>query len=237
MKIILFDIDSTLLHDGGAAGRAYECAFRELFGIFPPMIDKHGKTDPIINREVALAALGRKLTTEEEHALNTRYCDLCPSYLDTESDYSVLEGAAELCASLACHPSVALGLQTGNLEPSAYAKLRRGGLDIHFRFGGFGSDSADRPTLVRHAIERGVAATGRYCGGRDVLVIGDSVRDIGAGRENGAFTVGVTTGNNSAGELSAAGAHAVVKNLSGTSGIREIIRDFMEFPHGSSDVH
>ncbi len=220
MRLVLFDIDSTLLIDGGAAGRAYNHAFKELFGILPAAVEKHGKTDPNITREIAQATFGRDLAPDEEKRLHCRYCELFPAYLETSGSFLVLQGAFELCAELNGNPSFALGIQTGNFEPCADVKLRRARLESFFRFGGFGSDASDRTILVRKAIERGKAVAGYDCRNNDVVVIGDSPHDILAGKCNGAFTIGVTTGRSTALELTAAGADAVIPDL---SGIQEIL--------------
>jgi phosphoglycolate phosphatase len=228
IRLVLFDIDSTLLIDGGAAGRAYDHAFKELFDILPAAVDKHGKTDPNITREIARATFGRELEPDEEKRLHSRYCELFPAYLETSGSFRVLRGAWELCAELNGNPSFALGIQTGNIEPCADVKLRRARLDSFFRFGGFGSDAADRTILVSKAIERGKAVTGYDCRKNDVIVIGDSPHDIIAGKCNGAFTIGVTTGKSTAVELAAAGANAVIPDLSETSVLREILYELSQ---------
>lgn len=222
MILLLFDIDGTLLRDGGAAGRAYNQAFMEQFSVPPAHVDKHGKTDPVISREIALATLGRELTSNETKRMNARYCKLFPGYLEESESFFVYPGVVDLCIRLSGNPSYCLGIQTGNLESTASVKLRKAGLDTFFRFGGYGSDSADRTVLIQMAVERGRAITGWSGGG--VIVIGDSPHDILAGRAEGAFTIGVTTGKTAAPDLAAAGADAVVEDLTEASGIGEILK-------------
>jgi phosphoglycolate phosphatase len=221
LNLLLFDIDGTLLRDGGAAGRAYNRAFEEQFSMLPAHVDKHGKTDPSISREIALATLGRELTSDETNRLNARYCELFPGYLEESEAFFVYPGVADLCMRLSGDGLYCLGIQTGNLESTARAKLGKAGLDSFFRFGGYGSDSADRTVLVQMAIERGRAISGRS--GSGVIVIGDSPHDIFAGRASGAFTIGVATGKTTAPDLAAAGADAVVEDLTEASGIGEIL--------------
>ena len=155
--LILFDIDGTLIRDGGAAASAFDQAFRDLFGVAAAsaLVDKHGRTDLAICRDTARYALGRDLRPEEIDALQDRYLDRLPGTLTASEAFEVLPGAAALCAALARDDRVLMGLQTGNLEPAAWAKLRRGKLADYFTFGGFGSDSPDRSVLVRMAIDRG----------------------------------------------------------------------------------
>jgi phosphoglycolate phosphatase-like HAD superfamily hydrolase len=193
-KLILFDIDGTLIRDGGAAVSAFDQAFGELFGVSDASstVDKHGRTDLEICRDAARHALDRDLLPEEIEALQARYLDYLPGTLDDCKGYRVLPGVADLCAELARDDRVLLGLQTGNLEPAAWAKLRRGGLTDYFTFGGFGSDSADRSVLVRMAIDRGRSLA--PIDASAVFVVGDAPGDILAGRRNRARTVAVGTG-------------------------------------------
>ena len=222
MKLVLFDIDSTLLKDGGAASAAFDTAFRELFDREPARVDKHGKTDPAISRETAMATIGRELTENEATRLHARYCELFPGFLEKSQPFCVMNGAIELCTRLSSDPSFCLGLQTGNFEISARAKLSKARLNSYFRFGGFGSDSSDRAMLVKIGIDRGFALAGTDAKSVEVFVIGDSLLDVIAGNLNDAFTIGVTTGKDSALDLVAAKADAVVADLTESSGIYEI---------------
>jgi phosphoglycolate phosphatase len=193
-KLVLFDIDGTLIRDGGAAIQVFDRAFSDLFGVpeASAAVDKHGRTDLEICRDTARQALDRDLLPEEIEALQARYLADLPEALADCARYQVLPGVTDLCGELAQDDRVLIGLQTGNLESAAWAKLRRGGLAGYFSFGGFGSDSADRSVLVRIAIDRG-----RRIGPIDegaVFVVGDAPGDILAGRRNGARTVAVGTG-------------------------------------------
>ncbi len=223
MKLILFDIDSTLLTDGGAATAAFNLAFREIFGVEPVSVDKHGKTDPNILAETAMSTVGREPTETEYGRLQTRYCELFPEFLEKTSAFSLMNGARKLCARLSLAPSCCLGLQTGNFEPCARVKMQKAGLCSFFRFGGFGSDCADRARLVRIAIERGIVTANTTHFDATVIVIGDSTHDIIAGNHNNAFTIGVTTGKDCRNDLFAAKAATVVSDLTESSGIYEIL--------------
>jgi phosphoglycolate phosphatase len=223
LKIVLFDIDSTLLKDGGAATVAFDTAFFEMFGLAPARVDKHGKTDPDISREIALATIGRSLSESEEAQLRMRYCELFPDFLEKSEGFSTLNGAIELCSRLSQVHSFVCGLQTGNLEVCAWLKLKKANLDTFFHFGGFGSDASERPALVKVGIERGLIHAGVSAGDADIIVIGDSTLDIMAGNRNGAFTIGVATGKDGIDDLAAVHAAAVVSDLTKASGIYEIL--------------
>ena len=223
MKLILFDIDSTLLRDGGAAGRAFNQAFVEQFGVTPGHVDKFGKTDGEIAANAAEVTLNRDLTVDEFQRLKERYGELYPLLLAQSTGFILLSGVMELCSSLNDNPLFALGIQTGNFRRQAAIKLERAGLDGFFRFGGYGSDSRERVELVRMAIERGRKTVGKAVNSNDVIVIGDSIHDVKAGKANGAFSVGVATGANNTEELFAAGADTVVEDLTAESGIYGIL--------------
>jgi phosphoglycolate phosphatase len=186
-KLILFDIDGTLLRDGGAAERVFDQAFSDLFAVPEASagIDKHGRTDLEICRDAAHQA-------EEIQALQERYLHLLPNALAACETFQVLPGVATLCADLARDDRVLLGLQTGNMETAAWAKLRRAKLADYFAFGGFGSDSPDRAALVRTAINRG--RTLAPVNAKAIYVVGDAPGDIHAGRRNQVHTVAVGTG-------------------------------------------
>jgi len=192
--LVLFDIDGTLIRDGGAAAKSFDQAFRELFGVSAASdgVDKHGRSDLAICRDTARHVLGRDLLPKEMESLQASYLGRLPGELAGSEAYQVLPGVAALCAELARDDRVLMGLQTGNLEPAAWAKLRRGELADYFAFGGFGSDSPDRSVLVRIAIERGQALAD--IDPAAVFVVGDAPGDILAGRANEARTVAVGTG-------------------------------------------
>ena len=132
MKLVLFDIDGTLLHDGGGGRAAFDAAFQNLFFVSEASagVNTHGRTDPRISREAALKALGRELTARESHALHRRYVDLLPHHLASSQEFRLLDGVIELCESLHADSQILLGLQTGNLELAAEAKLSRANIGI-----------------------------------------------------------------------------------------------------------
>jgi phosphoglycolate phosphatase len=223
-KLLLFDIDGTLLRAEGATYNAIIQAYQELFNV-PNAIDIHdliGTTDYGIFKNAANKLLGRDLTVEEMKAVVKRYLEILSGML-SDAKFHVMPGVNELLPKLAVDKDILLGLETGNLEQSAYMKLKRGNLDSYFKFGGFGSDSENRAELIRIAIERGkkIAKTSFKPG--CIFVIGDAPNDIKSGKEAGALTIAVATGILPWEEVLAAGPDFSLKDLSDADAFLKII--------------
>jgi phosphoglycolate phosphatase-like HAD superfamily hydrolase len=137
-----------------------------------------------------------------------------------QENIMVLEGVEDLLVQLQ-KEDVLLGLTTGNLEPIAYAKLGRVGLDNYFSFGGFGSDSEERPGLVKKALER--ASNLYHYQGDRVFVIGDTPRDVAAAKPFHLYTLAVATGSYTSQELAHCGADYVLEDLKDLDQVLEII--------------
>lgn len=215
MKLLLFDIDGTILMTHGVGRRAVERALTALAGrpITAKGVSFSGKTDPQILREVLLA--NGVAAAEAAAMLN----DAIVAYSEAMQDLLVpervqlLEGVRPLLEHLHTHPDVHLALLTGNVEPMAYLKLQAVGLDHHFAFGAFGSDHADRPELPPIAIRRAWEHTGHQFHGPDVVIIGDTEHDIHCGRGVGAFSVAVCTGHFPREHLAAFGPDVLLDDL------------------------
>ena len=223
MRVVLFDIDGTILWTDGAGRRAVHRALEEVFGA--PVPDGHefdGKTDPQIVRELMhLAGVSHgDIDDRLEQALE-RYVQLLHGELgELEAHDHVLPGIRELLDALEAREDVVLGLLTGNVLPGAVAKLSAVGIDAHrFRVGAFGSDHAHRPELPAIARARAEALLGRQIAGSDVVVIGDTPADMGCGRGIGARAIGVATGRYSVEDLRTCGAAAVFEDLSETDAV------------------
>jgi phosphoglycolate phosphatase-like HAD superfamily hydrolase len=221
MRVILFDIDGTLLLTGGAGLVALRRVFSGLHGVADAVdgIEFHGRTDPLILDSIARRWLGRPLDEAEMEAVVEGYLDQLEACLREAENFRVLPGAAELVEELSGRQDIVLGLATGNLEPAARAKLRRAGLGGRFGPGGFGSDSPDRAELTRLAVQRGRAVAGARA---EVVVVGDTVHDVRAASAAGVPCLAVATGNASAGALAAEGAEWAVPSLEEPS-VREIL--------------
>jgi phosphoglycolate phosphatase-like HAD superfamily hydrolase len=212
-RLVLFDIDGTLLLTGGAGLESLRRVFRELFGVDDPIdgVPVHGRTDPEIVQTIARRSLGRPLDAAELHELGVHYILHLESFLEHEAfEFRVLPGASELVQSLSKRSDILLGLATGNFEPAAFAKLRRAGLEGYFGFGGYGSDSPDRAELTKLAVQRGRERAGAEV---PVVVVGDTIHDIECAFAAGAECLAVATGRATLEELSAAGATWVVPDL------------------------
>jgi phosphoglycolate phosphatase len=196
MRLVLFDIDGTLVSDGGASREAFAAALEIVYGYEGDLdaYDFSGRTDPQIAHMV-LADAGH--SPEEIEAPLSR---LWETYLErlarnaTPERVRVLEGIRKLVDILHLHDDVVLALLTGNIEPGARLKLEGAGLNAFFPFGAFGSDSPDRNELPPIAIARAAATMGAQFDGRDVVIIGDSIYDVRCGVPYQATTVAVASG-------------------------------------------
>jgi beta-phosphoglucomutase-like phosphatase (HAD superfamily) len=226
MKLILFDIDGTLINAGKAPGRAFQRAFHEVLGMAPVTagVRTHGATDPQIRHDVALATLGRPFATSEYEGLNARYVELLYREIEVETEYRIMPGVTSLLNYLTQRGDVAVGLQTGNLKEAVPAKLGRGELNHYFKAGGFGTDSPYRAEIIRTAIARMKAVheipSSQHT---DVIVVGDAPQDVAAACEAGVRAIGVTTGIYSAQDLVGAGPCTVLPDLSDLAKVTSLI--------------
>ena len=225
MKILLFDIDGTLLRAGSAPMEAFCSAFSELFGTLHVWgnIDPSGRTDPWIIREVCKEALSRELSATEFDQLCESYILKYQELVETAEGFIVLPGVAQLCTHLSARDDIALGLQTGNIERAGRLKLRRAGVNEYFPFGGFGSDHFERPEIVRIGIERACQHHGLEINRSPVFVIGDTPHDIAAGKASGAVTIAVATGNSTADTLRSASPDHIFENFSEVDAFLQLV--------------
>lgn len=217
MKLLLFDVDQTLINTGGAGLRALDRACLQLFGIPNAMegISPHGKTDPAIAREILRVRFGRDAadTNGGITSILQAYLSFLKEEVQRSSNYRVLPGVLSVLDEMLSRNDVMLGLATGNIETGARIKLDRGALNSYFSFGGFGSDSEDRTELVRKATSKGSARYGKSILSSDVYVIGDTPLDIDAGIRAGFKTVGVATGSYSVEQLLDSGASLAIPDF------------------------
>ncbi len=216
MKLLIFDIDATLLLSGGAGARALNRAFEEVTGTPDGMegIRFHGMTDYAIIRQMGQLHRGEEPSREQMDSIRSLYAKYIVSELEPGPGFRVLDGVVPLLDRLTDNHSYHLGLATGNFAETGKLKLQRGHLDHYFHFGGFGSDSEIRPELTKVAVQKGKDHAGAPDLGRDaVYVIGDTIFDIRSGNEAGARTVGVATGSTPAQDLAREGAYAVMEDL------------------------
>jgi len=228
-RIILFDVDQTLLYSGGAGSRAMAKAFLELYGIEDGFgrVEFSGRTDSSILQQ-ALRQHGLLdgddawFETERKRFQGTYYRLLEPT-LEEVTGGTVMPGVPALLARLSEEPGVRQGLATGNFREAAFIKLRYFQLDGHLDEGGFGEDALDRGEMVGVAIER--LANGSAPDPRSVWIVGDTPLDIAAAQANGARSLGVGTGSSSAEELRSIGADVSLDDLSDLDAVLSALLD------------
>jgi phosphoglycolate phosphatase len=225
--LLLFDIDGTLLRGGPAKG-AFQSALLQVFGTTGPIDhwDFSGKTDPQIARELLRAA------GLEDARIDRGLPDLWKGYLAGLEDglrgtpMERLPGVPELLEVLLemeAEGEVALGLVTGNLARGAELKMASAGLRSTWSVGGFGSDHEERDELPGIALERALGTLGRRFEPREVVVIGDTPRDVACGQAHGLRTLGVATGSFEVESLEASGADAVLQDFTDTEAVVRIL--------------
>lgn len=228
-RLVLFDIDGTLLLSGGAGRRAILAALTEDAGIVPDQVAQvrfDGKTDPQIVTELFTAA------GHPERPGPARIARVLARYLEhLERDLAgpaagatVMPGVESLLDSLGQDGRVVVGLLTGNVTRGAMLKLAAVNIrSEQFRVGAYGSDHHARSELPAIAVDRARAIFGRLPVGDEIVIIGDTPADVTCGRGVGARSIGVATGSFSTESLAGAGADYVFTDLSDTATVHAAI--------------
>jgi phosphoglycolate phosphatase len=230
-RLVLFDIDCTLIDAHGAGGRAILRSLKDVYGVQGELGDYsfHGRTDPGIIRDLAelwgagadaaggdggetqpqavhdvVARLGAPTTSIDKlvDSCIAHYVGLLREEIDA-GEVETLPGIRELVTALTADRRALVGLLTGNVEEGARLKLDPTGLLSLFKIGAYGSDSALRADLPAVAVARAEALTGRRYAGKDVVVIGDTPADVECGASLGVTSIAVATGRHSLDELAA----------------------------------
>lgn len=208
-RLVLFDIDGTLITDHGAARHAFAIALAATFDYTGDLAryDFSGRTDP----QIAFMILRDAGWNEDDIA--SRLSNLWSLYIvelaknATPGRVEALPGITPLLDALAEQENVTLALLTGNIEPGARIKLGGASLNEFFPFGAFGSDSPKREELPPIAVERASQIDGHRFAGRDVVIIGDSIYDVRCGVPHDATTIAIASGKTSADRLRAENPH------------------------------
>jgi phosphoglycolate phosphatase-like HAD superfamily hydrolase len=224
-RLVLFDIDGTLLWSNGAGRRAMEAALLAIFGTLgPPSYRYDGKTDRQIVRELMRDA------GFDDEAIDARMPDVLQLYLERlerelpRSRVRAMAGVPELLDAIGRRPHHVPGLLTGNLEPGAARKLEAAGLDIaFFAVGAFGSDHEHREELPAIARRRARERLGHELAGDAMVIIGDTPSDIACGRHLGARAIAVATGRYGIDELAVCAPAAVFADLGDTDAVLHAI--------------
>jgi len=215
MKLVLFDIDGTLLVCGPQVSPLFASALVEVFGTAGEVdaFDFTGRTDPgSVLDLITGAGLPEPLVRERLPRMRLLYTERLERELDRR-EMVLLPGVVEILERLNRREDVVTALLTGNWEPGAKAKLSRFGLSRYFAFGAFGCDGVDRSELPPVALDRAERATGRRFRPEDVLIVGDSVHDVSCARAHGIPCLAVGTGRTPEEVLQAAGADWVIGDL------------------------
>ena len=227
MRIVLFDIDGTLLRSGGIGRVAMEHALTKVFGASGSMDYRYdGKTDRQIVRETM------RLEGFTDDQIDAQMDDLLAAYVSAleaelatgQRSVLLLDGVAELLDQLDREKQVVVGLLTGNIHQGARAKLSAAGIDLdRFRVTAFGSDHELRPELPAVAQRRASELLGVDIQGNKVIIVGDTPADIECGQAIGARAIGVATGRYSVEQLSKYNPYAVFETLADTPAVLESI--------------
>lgn len=220
-KLVLFDIDKTLVDRKKGDTEKFHYAIEKVYGIRGEKIITHGMTD----QQIVIEILKKEGFSERAIKSKIEECKaaLIEYYKENKNsyEYTVFDGVFELLNQFNKN-KILTGLVTGNLEEIARMKLEKVKLNKFFKIGGFGSDAIQRSDLVRIAISRAKKEFG-FKADNNVFVIGDSPKDIEAGKEAGVKTIGVATGVYSEIALKRSKPDYTLPNLKNTQKILGII--------------
>jgi phosphoglycolate phosphatase-like HAD superfamily hydrolase len=203
-RLVLFDIDGTLITDDGAAREAFAQGLAEVYGFRGDVrrYDFSGRTDPQI------ASMILRDANWADADIEARLPALWNHYLaglarNAPGRVRALAGVIALLDAVRADERLTLALLTGNIEPGARLKLGAIALNDYFPFGAFGSDSPQREELPPIAVERAATHTSIDFRGPDVVIIGDSIYDVRCGVPHGATTIAIASGKTPAAKLRA----------------------------------
>jgi phosphoglycolate phosphatase-like HAD superfamily hydrolase len=222
MRLVLFDIDGTLIDSGGAGVRALDLSMKELFAVENAFqgISMAGKTDTQIIRE---GLVKHELSTDKTlDAVINAYLRYLAQEINNDRKH-VKPGIYEILVELQTLSNVEMGLLTGNLEKGARIKLEPFGLNEYFPSGAFGSDDEDRNNLLPIAVKRFEKLSRMEIEISECIVVGDTPRDVECAHIYGAICIGVATGPYSYDILVEAGADYVLKDLTGQSAVLQFL--------------
>ncbi|WP_461032915.1 HAD family hydrolase [Streptomyces mayteni] len=226
MRLVLWDIDHTLVDMRGVGGRLFAEAFEHALGT--PQRERiriDGLTDPVIFRETA-EAHGISSTPADLERFALRLAELHHTRMpDIREQGHALPGAAAALAALAAEPDVRQTVVTGNLRATAKVKLAAYGLDgpIGWDAGAYGEDADERAGLVRRALARAAARWGSI-DPAEVTLFGDTPADMIGAVAAGVRAIGVATGRSTEADLGRAGAAATLPDLGSTQAVVKAVQ-------------
>ena len=227
-RLVLFDVDLTLVTLTGCNLLALNSAFEEVHGIpdaFDGVVFGGGLDLPLTTEMYKKWGISRSDShaTPDLSAFKAVYFDHLARGLEKWTEGYACPGARNLLEALAREPGVQLGLETGNFREAAFIKLRKFGLDTFFEEGGFGGDWMTRTEVVADAIAKCQALAGKTYDLGEIFLVGDSPSDIQAGQANGINTVAVATGLRDVKTLQALHPTRVFEDLSDTEKVLEAL--------------
>jgi phosphoglycolate phosphatase-like HAD superfamily hydrolase len=228
-RLILFDIDGTLLYADGAGKRAIHAAMMEVFGTTGPIGEYSfaGRTDPEIVTDLLRAAGVPDAEIEAGlPALWFLYLERLNREV-RELRIHPLPGVTELVERVErAGGETVLGLLTGNIVQGARIKLDAAGLGFRrFRVGAYGSDHAHRPELPAIAVERARELTGVGYAGKEIVIVGDTPKDVACGLHLGVRTIATATGRHPLDELRACDPDFAFPDLSDVDAVWRAMMD------------
>jgi len=228
MRLILFDIDGTLIHSNRIGRKALGRALHEVFGTSGAFdtISFGGKTDRGLVRELMLAEGWREADIDTRLPEFYQRMAAAGRELFTAEHIWPCPGVLPLLAALAGRDDVVPALLTGNIRDTVPLKLAAAGIDpAQFRIGAYGSDSATRDHLFAIALSRAEAQLGLRFAAQDVMIVGDTPGDIGCARAGGGRIIAVATGPYSAEALRDCGPDHLFHDLSATEAVLAALFD------------
>jgi phosphoglycolate phosphatase-like HAD superfamily hydrolase len=215
-RLLLFDIDNTLLYTGGAGSVAMTVALQEMFGMRDGFakVEFSGRTDLyILSEGLRHHGINGGVEAHLDEFLERYHGHL--RHTLAERDGHLMPGFPQLLEALSRRDGVRITLATGNFSEAAGMKLEHYGIREYFEeAGAFGEASLDRAEMVRLNLER----TSNGVSPDETVIIGDTPHDISSALDNGLVAVGVATGNYTVDQLRESGAHLVFQDFADWKG-------------------
>ncbi len=225
MKVILFDIDDTLIKNSVAHGNSFVKTFKKVYNIKTKIyLPNLGMVD----KEIIIESLKQKGLSEEDILKKIDKCikvmgkEYKKILKKTNSDITLLSGSEKLLKEL-YNKKIPLGVLTGNIKKIGKTKLKNIGIKKYFNLGFFGGKHNNRILLMKYAKEK--IQKKFKINSKDIIHVGDSLADVKSTKVHNMTSIGVATGRNSTQELKEAGANYVFKDLSNTQELLKIMLD------------
>lgn len=225
MKLVIFDLDQTLVDFLEIHDEATHQLLQRYFGINVRLTDIDFAGRSLLDNFVELAAfrgIDKDRVIKQSKELLQSYESIFASLMPDETEKNILPGARKLLDELSCTANF-LVLYTGDSPGIAQKILQTTGLGKYFHFAVFGTDSRTRTEMAGEAIRKAENITGNMFTGKNIVIVGDSIRDIDVGKDYGALTIAVTTGFHSKEKLAQHNPDYIFPNLKDRKKIIKVI--------------